>query len=93
MGCGSRTRASAGACSRPLSLPRLFVVASAFLRPCPLPWLLVIRKGLDTRQELLAFHKKHYHAQNMALVVLGKEDLDELEGLVRDSFREVRVAL
>lgn len=46
-------------------------------------------KGLDTRDQLLEFHGKHYHAANMALVVLGKEDLDHLEGWARDLFKEV----
>ena len=46
-------------------------------------------KGLDTRDQLLEFHGKHYHAANMALVVLGKEDLDHLEGWARECFKEV----
>lgn len=45
-------------------------------------------KGLDTREQLLEFHEKHYHAANMALVVLGKEDLDHLEGWARECFKE-----
>lgn len=49
----------------------------------------VSSQGTDTRTELLAFHRKHYHAMNMALVVLGKEDLDHLENLARECFKEV----
>ncbi|CAN0237812.1 unnamed protein product [Ectocarpus fasciculatus] len=48
--------------------------------------------GLDTRDQLLEFHEKHYHAANMALVVLGKESLDHLETWARDCFKEVRVS-
>ncbi|CAB1115801.1 unnamed protein product [Ectocarpus sp. CCAP 1310/34] len=48
--------------------------------------------GLDTRDQLLQFHEKHYHAANMALVVLGKESLDHLETLARDCFKEVRAS-
>lgn len=46
-------------------------------------------QGIDTRRELLAFHEKHYHARNMALVILGKEDLDVLEEWARTCFAEV----
>lgn len=53
---------------------------------CRLP----LPKGLDTRDQLLEFHEKHYHAANMALVVLGKENLDHLEGWARECFKEVR---
>eukprot|EP00903_Cladosiphon_okamuranus_P013078 g12199.t1 len=49
-----------------------------------------VPQGLDTRDQLLDFHWKHYHAANMALVVLGKEDLDHLEGWARECFKEVR---
>eukprot|EP00752_Nemacystus_decipiens_P005957 g5379.t2 len=49
-----------------------------------------VPRGLDTRDQLLEFHGKHYHAANMALVVLGKEDLDHLEGWARECFNEVR---
>ena len=48
-----------------------------------------VHKGMDTRDQLLEFHGKHYHAANMALVVLGKENLDQLEGLARECFKEV----
>lgn len=46
-------------------------------------------QGTDTREELLAFHDKHYHAKNMALVVLGKENLDQLELVARECFGDV----
>ncbi|CAM9295676.1 unnamed protein product [Ectocarpus sp. 13 AM-2016] len=48
--------------------------------------------GLDTRDQLLQFHEKHYHAANMALVVLGKESLDHLETWARDCFKVVRAS-
>lgn len=50
-------------------------------------------QGIDTRRELIAFHAKHYKAPNMALVVLGKEDLHHLEALARECFDEVKLAL
>lgn len=50
-------------------------------------------KGLDTRDQLLEFHGKHYHAANMALVVLGKEDLDHLEGWARECFKEASIVV
>ncbi|CAM9402879.1 unnamed protein product, partial [Laminaria digitata] len=49
-----------------------------------------VPEGVDTRRELLAFHGKHYRASNMALVVLGKEDLDHLEGWAKECFKEVQ---
>ncbi|OQS05951.1 insulin-degrading-like enzyme, metalloprotease family M16A, partial [Thraustotheca clavata] len=35
--------------------------------------------GIDVRAELLAFHKKHYSANAMKLVIYGKDDLNILE--------------
>ena len=43
-------------------------------------------EGIDTRDALLAFHKR-YSAHLMTLAVLGREDLDTLEGWVRDPAR------
>ena len=54
---------------------------------------LCLCKGLDTRDQLLEFHGKHYHAANMALVVLGKEDLDQLEGWARECFKEASIVV
>ncbi|GMT12239.1 hypothetical protein PFISCL1PPCAC_3536 [Pristionchus fissidentatus] len=39
-------------------------------------------KGVEPRQVLLDFHKKHYSSNIMALVVAGKNPLDELEAMV-----------
>ncbi|KAF8384801.1 hypothetical protein PRIPAC_73943 [Pristionchus pacificus] len=39
-------------------------------------------KGIEARDVLLDFHKKHYSSNTMALVVSGKNQLDELEEMV-----------
>jgi secreted Zn-dependent insulinase-like peptidase len=44
------------------------------------------RPGSDVRAELLAFYDRHYSANLMALTVVGKEPLDELERWVRARF-------
>jgi insulysin len=41
------------------------------------------------RDSLIAFYKKHYSANHMALVVLGAETLDELEAYVTEIFSAV----
>ncbi|CAG9574977.1 unnamed protein product [Danaus chrysippus] len=46
-------------------------------------------RGIDVRQELLKFHQKWYSANIMTLIVVGKESLDELEGIVVKLFSEV----
>ena len=40
----------------------------------------------DIRGDLLAFHQRHYSANLMTLVVLGKQPLDTLEAMVRPRF-------
>lgn len=47
------------------------------------------RPDSEVRQELLTFYEKHYSANAMRLVVLGKESLDELEAMVRPLFSQV----
>ncbi|SJX63498.1 related to STE23-Metalloprotease involved in a-factor processing [Sporisorium reilianum f. sp. reilianum] len=47
-------------------------------------------KGMDVRDELLKFHDQYYSANVMKLVVLGKEDLDQLTSWVVDKFSGVR---
>ncbi|CAK1554529.1 unnamed protein product [Leptosia nina] len=47
------------------------------------------QKGIDVRAELLKFHKQWYSANIMALVVVGKESLDELEELIVKLFSGV----
>jgi len=39
-------------------------------------------QGLDTRDELLAFHSKYYSSNIMGCCVVGKEDLDTLQKMV-----------
>ncbi|OWR46486.1 putative metalloprotease, partial [Danaus plexippus plexippus] len=46
-------------------------------------------RGIDVRQELLKFHQKWYSANIMTLIVVGKESLDDLEGIVVKLFSEV----
>ncbi|KAL5540423.1 hypothetical protein UlMin_044939 [Ulmus minor] len=47
-------------------------------------------KGLDTRDELLKFYAENYSANLMHLVVYTKENLDKVQGLVEEKFREIR---
>ncbi|XP_033214183.1 insulin-degrading enzyme isoform X2 [Belonocnema kinseyi] len=47
------------------------------------------QKNMDVRQELLNFHNKWYSANIMALSVLGKESLDDLEKMVVEMFADV----
>ncbi|KAK1313495.1 Zinc-metallopeptidase, peroxisomal [Acorus calamus] len=47
-------------------------------------------KGIDTRLELLKFYEENYSANQMHLVVYGKESLDELQRLVEHKFRDIR---
>lgn len=46
-------------------------------------------RGVDVRKEFMAFHEKHYSANVMKLVVLGKEPLDTLEAWVSELFAKV----
>lgn len=47
-------------------------------------------KGMDVRDELLKFHDQYYSANVMKLVVLGREDLDQLTSWVIEKFSGVR---
>ncbi|KAI5318375.1 hypothetical protein L3X38_038083 [Prunus dulcis] len=47
-------------------------------------------KGLDTRSELIKFYAEYYSANVMHLVIYGKENLDKIQGLVEDKFKEIR---
>ena len=47
-------------------------------------------KGIDTRENLLSFHKEYYSANNMRLAVVGKEPLDTLQAWVTQRFEGVR---
>ncbi|CZR61550.1 related to insulysin precursor (metalloendopeptidase) [Phialocephala subalpina] len=47
-------------------------------------------RGIDVRQKFMEFHEKHYSANRMKLVVLGRESLDVLEGWAADLFAGVR---
>ncbi|RHY90656.1 hypothetical protein DYB35_009446 [Aphanomyces astaci] len=43
----------------------------------------------EVRAELIAFHARYYSARIMKLVIVGKEDLDTLEGWARSKFSEI----
>lgn len=45
--------------------------------------------GGTTHDELVAFYRSHYSAERMALVVMGKASLDQLETWVRTSFSPI----
>lgn len=48
------------------------------------------QRGIDVRNEFMKFHEKHYSANRMKLVVLGRETLDELEQWVGELFADVK---
>ncbi|XP_045505756.1 insulin-degrading enzyme [Colias croceus] len=48
------------------------------------------QRGIDVRAALLDFHKRWYSANIMALVVVGRESLDDLENLITPLFSAVR---
>ncbi len=48
------------------------------------------RKDRGVREELIAFYERHYSANRMALVVLGKEPVDTLKRWVQAKFAGVR---
>ncbi|KKA20371.1 Insulysin [Rasamsonia emersonii CBS 393.64] len=48
------------------------------------------KRGIDVRSEFIKFYEKHYSANRMKLVVLGRESLDELERWVVELFSEVK---
>lgn len=45
-----------------------------------------LKRGVEIRNEFINFYKKHYSANRMKLVVLGRESLDELEKWVSQLF-------
>lgn len=47
-------------------------------------------RGVRIRDEFIGFHQKHYSANRMKLVVLGRESLDELESWVEELFSSVK---
>ena len=48
------------------------------------------KRGVEIRKEFMKFHDKHYSANRMKLVVLGKECLDTLEQWVANLFAGVK---
>ena len=48
------------------------------------------KRSVDVRKEFISFHDKNYSANQIKLVVLGKEPLDELEKWVGELFAEVQ---
>ncbi|RDW59715.1 LuxS metallohydrolase [Coleophoma cylindrospora] len=47
-------------------------------------------RGIDVREKFMEFHEKHYSANRMKLVILGREPLDTLEEWAADLFAGVR---
>ncbi|KAL8936946.1 MAG: hypothetical protein Q9211_003934 [Gyalolechia sp. 1 TL-2023] len=47
------------------------------------------KRGVNIRDEFIQFHTKHYSANRMKLVVLGREELDQLETWVGELFADV----
>lgn len=48
------------------------------------------KKGVKVREEFIRFYERHYSANRMKLVVLGRESLDDLEQWVVELFSEVK---
>ena len=48
------------------------------------------KRGVEVRQEFIKFYERHYSANRMKLVVLGRESLDELEAWVCELFSEIK---
>lgn len=48
------------------------------------------KRGLNVRNEFIKHYEKHYSANRMKLVVLGRESLDDLERWVGDLFSDVK---
>ncbi|KAL8667886.1 MAG: hypothetical protein Q9202_000351 [Teloschistes flavicans] len=48
-----------------------------------------LKRGVKIREEFIRFHREQYSANRMKLVVLGQEDLDELEAWVGELFAGV----
>lgn len=51
------------------------------------------RENDKVRDDLLSFYKKHYSADKMSLVVLGRQSLAELRVMVVDRFSQVPVSI
>ena len=49
-----------------------------------------IERGVKIRDEFIKFYQKHYSANRMKLVVLGRESLDELQDWVQELFPGVK---
>ncbi|MYB35428.1 MAG: hypothetical protein F4X92_10000 [Gammaproteobacteria bacterium] len=47
------------------------------------------REGLSARDKMLWFHEKYYSANLMALAVVGRDSLDQLEELVIEKFADI----
>ncbi|KAI1610748.1 insulysin [Exophiala viscosa] len=48
------------------------------------------KRGVKIRDEFIRFYEQHYSANQMKLVVLGRESLDELQTWVEELFSEVQ---
>lgn len=48
------------------------------------------KRGVDVRSEFIKFYEKHYSANRMKLVVLGRDSLDEMEQWTSELFSDVK---
>ena len=48
------------------------------------------KRGIQIRDEFMSFHDRHYSANRMKLVVLGREPLDQLQDWVAELFADVK---
>ncbi|KAF2113788.1 Metalloenzyme, LuxS/M16 peptidase-like protein [Lophiotrema nucula] len=48
-----------------------------------------LARGVKIRDEFMKFHSEHYSANRMKLVILGREDLDTLEGWAEEIFSQI----
>ena len=46
--------------------------------------------GINTRQELIEFHKKYYSSNIMTVAILGKEPINELRSWIVDKFSAIK---
>mmetsp|Transcript_23631 Transcript_23631/g.37719 ORF Transcript_23631/g.37719 Transcript_23631/m.37719 type:complete len:1069 (+) Transcript_23631:271-3477(+) len=49
-----------------------------------------VAKGIDVRSRLLEFHEQYYSANQMKLVVVGRDSLDQLQAWVEKYFSDVQ---
>ncbi|GAA98082.1 uncharacterized protein L969DRAFT_85999 [Mixia osmundae IAM 14324] len=53
-------------------------------------WTQPRKRGIDIRDELLKFHKRHYSANLMKLCIIGRGSLDELSEMTHECFSQAK---